>query len=78
MITKFAPKRKVTTKNGKEYVKAAKIQRLVTPDRLRRKRLLKAIKEERVKSSKEQSTAYHKLLKDIYGKKGKKNTKRNK
>lgn len=37
MITKFAPKRTVTTKNGKTYVKAAKIQRLVTPEKLREK-----------------------------------------
>ena len=77
MITKFAPKRTVTTKNGKTYVKAAKIQRLVTPERLRRKRLLKVIKEDRVKAAKEQRASYHKLLKDIYGKKGKKTTKKN-
>lgn len=76
MITKFAPKRTVTTKNGKTYVKAAKIQRLVTPERLRRKRLLKVIKEDRVKAAKEQRASYHKLLKDIYGKKGKKTQKR--
>ena len=77
MITKFAPKRTVTTKNGKTYVKAAKIQRLVTPERLRRKRLLKVIKEDRVKAAKEQRASYHKLLKDIYGKKGKNTTKKN-
>lgn len=76
IITKFAPKRSVTTKNGKTYVKAAKIQRLVTPQRLRRKRLLKEIKKERVKVSKEQSAAYHKLLKEIYGKKGNKSSKK--
>ena len=77
MITKFAPKRTVTTKNGKTYVKAAKIQRLVTPERLRRKKLLKAIKEERVKVAEDQRASYHKLLKDIYGKKGKKTSKKN-
>ena len=47
------------------------------PQRLRRKRLLKEIKKDRVKVSKEQRTAYHKLLKDIYGKKGKKTSKKN-
>ena len=52
MITKFAPKRTVKTKNGKEYVKAAKIQRLITPDRLRRKRLLKAIQKQRREKAK--------------------------
>ena len=46
MITKFAPKRSVKTKNGKEYVKRPKIQRLITPDRLRRKRLLKRFHED--------------------------------
>jgi hypothetical protein len=41
MITKFAPKRSVKNKNRKEYIKRPKIQRLITPDRLRRKKLLK-------------------------------------
>ena len=47
LITQFAPKRSVTTKNGKTYVKRPKIQRLITPDRLRRKRLLKKFHEQR-------------------------------
>lgn len=41
MITKFAAKRTVKTANGKEYVKRPKIQRLITPIRLRRKRVIK-------------------------------------
>lgn len=52
MITKFAPKRTVKTKNGKEYVKSAKVQRLITPDRLRRKRLLKKFHDDRRKKLK--------------------------
>ena len=63
MITKFAPKRTVKTKNGKEYVKAAKIQRLITPDRLRRKRLLKAIQKQRREKAEKDQKEYQELLK---------------
>ena len=72
MITKFAPKRSVETKNGKKYVKKAKIQRLVTPDRLRRKRIIKKIKEERRVFAKKQKEEYHKLLKATFSKNAKK------
>jgi small subunit ribosomal protein S6e len=41
MITKFAAKREVKTANGKVYTKRPKIQRLITPQRLRRKRFIK-------------------------------------
>jgi hypothetical protein len=41
MITKFAGKREVKTANGKVYQKRPKIQRLITPVRLRRKRVIK-------------------------------------
>ena len=70
MITKFAPKREVTTKNGKKYVKSAKVQRLITPDRLRRKRLLKTFHDERRKKAEEDKKAYQDLLKKTFGKKG--------
>lgn len=63
MITKFAPKREVTTKAGKTYVKRPKIQRLITPDRLRRKRVIKKIKEERRKFTEEQKKNYLDTLK---------------
>jgi hypothetical protein len=43
MITKFAGKREVKTANGKVYLKRPKIQRLITPVRLRRKRVIKVI-----------------------------------
>ena len=72
MITKFAPKREVTTKNGKKYVKKAKIQRLVTPDRLRRKKELKNIKKERRELAKKQKEEYKKAVKELYGKKDRK------
>jgi small subunit ribosomal protein S6e len=65
MITKFAPKREVTTKSGKTYVKRPKIQRLITPDRLRRKRVLKAIKEERRTYTENAKAAYVDTLKRL-------------
>ena len=43
MITKFAAKREVKTANQKVYTKRPKIQRLITPVRLRRKRVIKVI-----------------------------------
>ena len=69
MITKFAPKRTVKTKNGKEYVKAAKIQRLITPDRLRRKRILKAIQKQRREKSEKDKKDYLELVKKTFGNK---------
>ena len=63
MITKFAPRREVTTSSGKTYVKRPKIQRLITPERLRRKRVIKKIKTERRLYSEEQKQSYLDLLK---------------
>ena len=68
MITKFAPKREVTTKNGKTYVKRAKVQRLITPDRLRRKRLLKKFHLERREKAIKDKEAYKDLLKKTFAK----------
>lgn len=65
MITKFAPKREVTTKNGKTYVKRPKVQRLTTPDRLRRKRVLNKIKSERAKFTEDQRASYVDTLKRL-------------
>ena len=71
MITKFAPKRPVKTKNGKDYVKRPKIQRLITPDRLRRKRVLKKFHEERKAIAKKEEEAYRALIKKTFAKKQK-------
>lgn len=71
MITNFAPKREVKTKNGKTYIKRPKVQRLITPDRLRRKRLLKKFHEERRAQSKKEEEAYRALIKKTYEKKEK-------
>jgi small subunit ribosomal protein S6e len=65
MVTKFAPKREVTTKAGKTHVKRPKVQRLITPDRLRRKRVIKKIKEERRKFTEEQKKSYVDTLKRL-------------
>ena len=71
MITKFAPKRTVKTKNGKEYVKRPKIQRLITPDRLRRKKLLKKFHEERKAKAKKEEENYRAMIKSTFSKKEK-------
>ena len=65
MITKFAPKRTVTTASGKTYTKRPKVQRLITPDRLRRKAVIKRIKEERRKYTEEQRKLYQDTLKRL-------------
>lgn len=69
MITKFANKREVTTKNKKVYTKRPKIQRLITPLRLRRKRVLKKIKEANVKYTAEQKKSYEESYKKLRNKK---------
>jgi small subunit ribosomal protein S6e len=71
MINKFAPKRPVKNKNGKEYGKRPKIQRLITPDRLRRKRFLKKFHEERKAIAKKEEEAYRALIKKTLAKKQK-------
>ena len=68
MITNFAPKREVKTKNGKTYIKRPKVQRLITPDRLRRKRLLKKFHSERREKAKVDKQAYIDLCKKTFEK----------
>ena len=72
MITKFAPRREVTTAAGKTYVKRPKIQRLITPERLRRKRVIKKIKQERRVYAEEQKKNYLDTLKQLKSLKTKK------
>ena len=78
MITNFAPKRSVTTKNGKVYVKRPKIQRLITPDRLRRKRLLKKFHLDRREKAEKDKKAYLELVKKTFAKKEEKSKKEKK
>merc|ERR1712193_485585 len=54
-VRKFVVRRKITTKNGKEYHKAPKIQRLVTPVQLQRKR-------QRAEKNKTEYAAYKALV----------------
>merc|ERR1719263_939243 len=55
-------RRTITTKNGKEYKKAPKIQRLVTPQVLQRKRHLSALKADATLKKKTETAAYLALL----------------
>merc|ERR1711977_478909 len=61
-VRKGVVRRKITTKGGKEYTKAPKIQRLVTPQVLQRKRHLKALKKARSVNDKVASSAYCALV----------------
>lgn len=76
MITRLLPKREVKTKNGKTYFKRPKVQRLITPKRIQRKRVIKAIKKERRDYVGVQKQAYEDTLKAF--KKTKKTEKRTK
>jgi small subunit ribosomal protein S6e len=54
-VRKFVIRRTVTREGKKDYTKAPKIQRLVTPQRLQRKRHRMALKRRRSESAKEQA-----------------------
>ncbi|KAE8538766.1 hypothetical protein D1P53_005130 [Cryptococcus gattii VGV] len=58
-VTKFVVRREVTKKNGKTTTKAPKIQRLVTPLRLQRKRHLRSLKKRRTEAQKETVAEYN-------------------
>ncbi|KAG5458012.1 MAG: ribosomal protein S6e-domain-containing protein [Olpidium bornovanus] len=63
-VRKYVIRREVQPKNPdrKPYTKAPKIQRLVTPRTLQRKRHLKAVKRRAIEASKEAAADYAKLL----------------
>ncbi|BEI84004.1 hypothetical protein CcaverHIS002_0406080 [Cutaneotrichosporon cavernicola] len=58
-VRQYVVRREVTTKAGKTYTKAPKIQRLVTPQRLQRKRHLRSLKKRRSEAQKEQKAEYN-------------------
>ena len=60
-VRKYVVRREIK-KNDKTFYKAPKIQRLVTDARLRRKKLVKKVKLDRFKASKENKAKYEKLL----------------
>merc|ERR1711865_32342 len=61
-VRKFVVRRKVTTKTGKEYTKAPKIQRLITPQQLSRKKHRVALKRGRAEKNKKEQAAYLALV----------------
>jgi small subunit ribosomal protein S6e len=61
----FVPKRKITREGKKDYVKSPKIQRLVTPTALRRKRRRVALKQQRYASGREQQAKYEQILAQV-------------
>jgi len=64
-VRKYVVRREVTSskkENAKPYTKAPKIQRLVTPIRLQRRRHLRALNRRRFDHQKEQKTEYEALL----------------
>jgi small subunit ribosomal protein S6e len=61
-VRKYMIRREITRKNGKTTTKAAKIQRLITPLTLQRKRARKALKMESVLRNKADGAEYHKLV----------------
>jgi len=64
-VTKFVVRREVKSQkkaDAKPYTKAPKIQRLVTPLRLQRRRHLRSVKRKRIVNQKEQKAEYEALL----------------
>jgi len=65
LISKYSTKRTFTNAKGKEITKRPKIQRLITPERLRRKRTNKQIKEERRKANEQLMKAYRERIRAL-------------
>merc|ERR1712029_961739 len=65
-VRKYVIRREIPSKEGskakKPKTKAPKIQRLVTPVTLQRKRHLRSLKKQRLQKSREQAAAYAKLM----------------
>ncbi|KAF9051637.1 ribosomal protein S6e-domain-containing protein [Panaeolus papilionaceus] len=64
-VRKYVVRREVVSKKkegAKPYTKAPKIQRLVTPLRLQRRRHLNALKRRKIESQKEQKSEYEALI----------------
>merc|ERR1711988_1688471 len=61
-VRKFVVRRSITTKGGKEYNKAPKIQRIVTGVQLQRKRHRLGLKRQRAEKNKVEQSAYMALV----------------
>jgi len=70
-VRKFVIRREVVSKKegAKPYTKAPKIQRLVTPQRLQRRRHLASLRKRKTESQKEQIAAYKDILATRVGEK---------
>jgi len=62
-VKEYNIKRKIKKPGKKARVKQPKIQRLITPQRLQRKRALKAEKKQRYEKSKDEAKVYNDLIK---------------
>jgi len=65
-VREYNLRRKIAKEGQKAYYKHPKIQRLITPQRLQRKRHEKHVKRVRYESSKAQSEAFNKLIADRF------------
>ena len=65
LITKYANKRTFTNAKGKEVTKRPKIQRLITPERLRRKRLFSLIRQENRINNEQLMKAYKERVRSL-------------
>ena len=65
LITKYANKRTFTNAKGKEVTKRPKIQRLITPERLRRKRNNATIREDNRKNNDQLMKKYREAVKAL-------------
>merc|ERR1719213_173754 len=61
-VRKYVVRREITTANEKQYKKAPKIQRLVTPLQLQRKRHRIALKRQRAEKNKKELASYKALV----------------
>jgi len=64
-VRKFVVRRQIKKEGKKSVYKAPKIQRLITPDSLHRKRRLQLLKQKRLEKSKTEAAEYAKLLASI-------------
>merc|ERR1719399_320963 len=60
-VRKYVVRREFKSEGGKTYKKAGKIQRLITPQRLQRKRAAKAIKKARGAAARDEAARYEQL-----------------
>merc|ERR1712137_763629 len=65
-VCQYVIKRQIVKDGKKPYFKSPKIQRLVTPQRLRHKRALKAERKERYTKARAEAEAYNNMLVEHY------------